>query len=397
MSESNPKYSIKTLFQAWIKFYLIVLCLILLSNHFIACKSIKNTNSVSHDYSAYQSILDSIYNSHPESIGIMAHIEAPEKGISWSGCKGYSESIHKVSLQPDQPALIASSIKTYISATILRLEEQGHLSIEHASKKYLSKKTIELFESDGYDMENIKIKHLLSHTSGIKDYADKEYLNWIDKNQKHRWTRDEQLELTIKKGDPLGAPEDLFSYADANFLLCTELIENVTKKPFYTSIRELLRYQELGFSDTWFPTLENKNPNTKSLVHQYWAEKNWDSYDHDISWDLYGGGGIATTTKELAQLSYQLFNGNIINDQNTFSKIYTKISTKDGEDVGYCLGLTEGETLGYKSYGHGGFWGTVVLYYPKLNTSISVYVLDRSEGKLRKNILEALVQELSKN
>ncbi len=148
--------------------------------------------------------------------------------------------------------------------------------------------------------------------------------------------------------------------------------------------------------NTWFPTLEPQNEQTKPLVHQYWGEKNWDSYNHDISWDLYGGGGIATTTKELAQFSYNLFNGKIIKDKNTLNQIFTKIETKDGKDNKYGLGLSIGNVKGYTSYGHGGFWGTVVLYFPEMDTSIAVFILERDERILRKNVLEALVLELTK-
>lgn len=361
---------------------------------FTSCATTKNDSSIKKDYAKFQNIVDSIYQNNPESIGIMVHIESPKKGISWSGSAGYSDAENRVKLSPYQPALIASSIKTYVSAAILRLQEQNELSIEDPIKDHLTNRTIKLFDSDGYDLDRIKIKHLLSHTSGIEDYANNQYLDWVDKNQKHRWTRDEQLELTVKVGNPLGEPEDIFNYADANYLLSTEIIENVTKKPFYTSIRELLKYEELGFSNTWFPTLETKNQHTKSLVHQYWGEKNWDSYNHDISWDLYGGGGIATTTKELAQFSYDLFNYRIIKNKNTLHRIFTPIETKDGKNNKYGLGLSIGDVNGYTSYGHGGFWGTVVLYFPKLDTSIAVYILERDEGKLRKNVLEALVSKL---
>ena len=360
-----------------------------------SCATTKNGNVKSNRYSEYQNIIDSIYQHNPESIGIMAHIESPKKGISWSGSVGYSDAENETKLDPDQPALIASSIKTYISATILRLQEQNKLSIEDAIKNHLTNRTIKLFESDGYDLDGIKIKHLLSHTSGIEDYANDAYLDWVDKNQKHRWTRDEQLELTIKVGEPLGKPGDSFNYADANYLLCTEIIENVTKQPFYESIREFLRYEELGFSNTWFPTLETKNKQTKPLVHQYWEEKNWDSYDHDISWDLYGGGGIATTTEEMAQFSYDLFNYKIINDKKTLSQIFTPVKTKDEKDNKYGLGLSIGNVKGYTSYGHGGFWGTVVLYFPQLDTSIAVFILERDRGILRKDVLEELVLQLA--
>ncbi len=368
----------------------------------IGCKtSVKNTGTTLF-YADCQSAIDSVYTANPEAIGIMVHIESPKNNLSWSGCSGYSNKVETKKLISDQPALIASCIKPYISATILRCQELGLLSIEDSMNQHLTEETIQLFEKAGYDFGSIKIKHLLSQTSGIKEYVDKDYLHKINKNQKHRWTREEQLRLTVSKGKPLGYPEEVWSYSDANFLLCTEIIESVTNKPFYTAIRELLKYKELGFKNTWFPTLEKPNPNTKPMVHQYWDSWNWDSHEMDPSFDLYGGGGIATTTEELAKFSYNLFQGNIIEDLITLNKIFLKIIPSEGEETNYFLGLRGGMINGFTSYSHGGFWGTNFLYLPELETSIAVYVLEKDEpqlvyGDIPKLLVKRLVKQLVKN
>ncbi len=365
----------------------------------VGCKDTEeNSQAASTDKESrnFQSIVDSIYRENPESIGIMVHIESPKNGISWSGSSGYSDKENKTELFADQPALIASSIKTYISASILRLHEQGKLSIDDTIGSHLTQKTSELFEKDGYNLDRITIKHLLSHTSGIQDYANEAYLNWIDDNPKHRWTRDEQLILTTKVGDPLGEPQAIFNYSDANYLLCTEIIEQVTQKPFYEAISVLLKYDEFHFKNTWFPTLEDKPITAKDLVHQYWSERSWDSHNMDISFDLYGGGGIATTTKELAQFSYNLFTHKIIEDSAVLKLLSTEIKTEDGKNNNYGLGLSLGKTNGLTRYGHGGFWGSQVFYFPKLDLSISVFVLERDvKGKVIKQTMELLLNELS--
>ncbi|MEO0405024.1 MAG: serine hydrolase, partial [Bacteroidota bacterium] len=344
----------------------------------------------------FQLVLDSIFEQFPESVGILAHVECPDQGISWSGGIGASEKLGSQPIHPDQPALIASSIKTYVSATILRLQEEGALYINDSISNYLSAETTDLFKSDGYDFNNIKIKHLLSHTSGIEDYANQEYIDWIDQNQTHRWTRNEQLQRAVAVGDPLGEAGDIFSYADANYLLCTEIIEQVYGKPFYTAMRELLKYEELGLTTTWFPTLEDQPEGSKEMVHQYWDEMNWDSYNHDISWDLYGGGGIATTTREMSEFSYHLFNGEIIEDPEVLGLMSTPLPRKDGLGENYCLGLVTSEEKGLTALGHGGFWGTVVQYFPELNASVSVFCLNRStRGQVNPFVMQELVTALN--
>lgn len=363
----------------------------------VSCKSSNRESSVSKTkeiYERYQGVIDSIYKVNPATNGIMVHIEVPQQCISWSGCVGYSDKKEKTALTPDEPALIASSIKPYVAATILRLVEREELNIDDPIGNYLTEKTIKLFESDGYDLDSIRIKHLLAHRSGIYNYANQEYLNMIDNDRQHRWTRDEQLALSIQMGERLGPPADTFVYADANFLLATEIIETVYEAPFYLAMRELLHYESQGLVHTWFPTLEKPNPDTKPLVHQYWSSRGWDSHEIDPSFDLYGGGGIATTTKELALFYYNLFNGYIIKDRSVLNQIFTKVFPADKNDNGYCLGIVETYSDGHKSYGHGGFWGTRVEYFPEYDASISLYVLDRDMGLLRRDIIDSLAKEL---
>ena len=135
-----------------------------------------------------QAVIDSFYVVSPASVGIMVHIESPEQQISWSGAVGYSDKNTKVPLEADQPALIASNIKTFVSATILRLVEDGKLSIHQPIKKFLTDKTKKLFEKGGYNLDSIRIEHLLSHTSGIQNYANQFYIDFINNNKNYRCT-----------------------------------------------------------------------------------------------------------------------------------------------------------------------------------------------------------------
>lgn len=339
----------------------------------------------------FQQFIDSVYNENPGAVGIMVHVEAPGRSISWSGAAGISDTATKSPLDPGQPALIASSIKTYVSAAILRLAEQGKLTTEQPVGGLLTEKTRKLFEGGGYDLEAIRIKHLMSHTSGIRDYANDSYIDFIDSNKTYRWTRDEQLEWTIRAGDPLGGPGDTYSYTDANYLLLTEIMEQLTGKPFYTAMRELLRYAELDLNDTWFPTLEEEPEGVLPLARQYWSEQGWDSYSVDISVDLYGGGGIACPTGDLARFSWNLFNANIIRDTAVLNLIYTEVPTRDPEPANYYLGLAPSVYRGLTGYGHGGFWGTTVLYFPDFNASIAVYVLERDRRGLIRPVMGRIV------
>lgn len=365
---------------------------------FLSCKEEKTAPTIEkNNTQVFQSILDSIYNENKDAIGLMVHIEAPDKNISWSGAVGISDKNTKATLSKDHPVLIASNTKTYVSVAILRLIEKSKFSLNSSIDELLSNETNTLLKTDGYNTSTITIEHLLSHTSGIYDYAGTDnYMTRITEDPKHRYTRNEQLQMAMTMGDPLGLSGDVFSYADTNYLLLSEIIEQITKKPFYTSIKELVNYDKLGMNATWFSTLEKYPENLKPLAHQYWTSKKFDSYEIDHSFDLYGGGGIASTSKDLAVFSQSLFNGKIFRQPKALELIYTKANPKQPMEGDYYLGLSSIDINGIKGFGHGGFWGTAVNYFPKINTSIAVFVLDRDKRVLRLDINNEIVKAISK-
>ena len=368
---------------------------------FLGCKEtsrkpqvLSNTENTSQ---VFQSILDSVYNENKKTVGLLVHVESPKHGISWSGASGFSDK-DKSELQPDHPFLIASNTKTYVSAAILRLVEQSKLDLNQAIDTLIFDKTKALLRNDGYKTDLIKVVNLLNHTSGIHDYAvTDDYMNMLSKNPSHRFTRDEQIKLATTLGDPLGDPGEVFSYADVNYLLLTEIIEGITQKPFYTSIRELLKYKTLGLDKTWFSSLEDYPEETLPLAYQYSTSEGLDSYVLDHSADLYGGGGIASTSSELAVFFYSLFNHKIFDEPSTLDLIYTKADPVQPMQGEYFLGLTPIEVNGVKGFGHNGYWGTVVSYFPDLDASIAIAVLERDHRAIRQNLNEAILLVLKKN
>ncbi len=337
-----------------------------------------------------QAVLDSIYRSDTTVVGLLVHVEAPDRGIAWSGASGRSMK-GGAALDADAPFLIASTIKTYVSATILRLVEEGRLRIDQPVGPLLPRHTRALFTSDGYDLQAITITHLLTHTSGIDSYNLYGFLDSVSAHPMHRWTRDEQLARTVALGHKLAEPGVHFAYADANYLLLTEVIEGRTGMPFTQAMRELLRYDRMGYAHTWMPTLEPMPAGTLPLVHQYWDERQWDSHALDVSMDLYGGGGIATTTSDLARFGQDLFTGKVVHDPAVLASIHTTVTTQDSVQSNYQLGITTEQVGGLVAYGHGGFWGTEVLHFPALNATVSISILERGHRKLRHPMIERVL------
>lgn len=344
----------------------------------------------------FQGQLDSLYQENPEAVGAIIHLECPDKGISWSYAVGVDEKESKKQLSADQPVLIASNTKTYVAASTMRLIEMNKIELNQSIADLLTNKTNRRLKKAGYDLESITMKQLLSHSSGIRDYVDDAYFEWIGENPTYQWTRNKQIKRSLDLGGPLNPSGTKFAYGDINYLLLTEILEQQTGNSFHKAISELLKFDSLNIAHTWFKGLEEVPEKTAALAHQYANKYNWDSYELNPSWDLYGGGGIASTAKDAALFYQHLFEGNIIKESALIDSMVTYVLPPEMSK--YCLGLFCFDFV-TPLYYHGGWWGTDVAYSPVANATISMFTLEKSKrgefAKLSREILEALALENS--
>lgn len=361
----------------------------------VSCKTSRNIDLSKGD--RFQKNIESIYSSNQEVVGVLAHIEYPKGNLSWNGAVGYANKETKKKVNPNQPILIASNTKTFVSATILRLKEEKKLNLNSPIDIYLSDKTKKVMANTGYDLKEIKISHLLSHTSGINDFVESPiFEKKLEAEPKYRWTRYEQIEIAILQMNKIGEPGHQYKYSDTNYLLLTEMIEQITGIEFHKAIRQLLDFEKNGINSTWFEGLESAPNGTLPISHQYIGEWGIDTYDIDKSFDLYGGGGLASTSSDLSLFVHKLFNNEIFKAPETLNLLLTKVETELSSNDDYRFGIWKSTLNDKIVYGHGGFWGTMVYHIPELNATISVAILNKDKSYLRKEIAELLLKEIEK-
>src|SRR5262249_28581674 len=145
----------------------------------------------------------------------------------------------------------------FVAAATLRLVESGRVRLDAAIERYLAPSTLALLREGGYDTRAILVRHLLTHTSGLFDYAeDPAYQQFVLSHGGHRWTRAEQLRWAVEHGKPYSAPGKEFHYADTGYILLGELLQRATGKGLGPALRGLLGYQRLGLRRTYLETLE---------------------------------------------------------------------------------------------------------------------------------------------
>ena len=358
----------------------LILVLILLTGVF-SCKE----KSVSKE-AKLQTLLDSIYKKHPNGIGFILHVEAPNQNISWGSAVGHSNRKTKDPLKKGQPGQIASITKTFVSATIFRLIENGKLSLYEPIKTLVPERTKIIMIEHGYDLDSITIAHLLSHRGGMPSMVTKRWREILKQNLQYTWTRDEQIKDAFLMNDK-GKIGD-FEYSDLNYSLLSEIIEETTGTLFHNAIRNLLRFEEIGLDNTWFYSLEPDPKGTKERFQQYKESRNWVStYDESPTWGLFGAAGLVSTAEDLAKFSQALASGKIYDNPETLSLMISDLRGLDNtfEDIGHGMefsmrmgiDLIKGSDL--IIYGFNGYWGASMYHFPELNASFGFHQLNADE------------------
>lgn len=264
-------------------------------------------------------------------------------------------------LRDDTTFRVASNTKTYVAATVLRLWEDGKLQLDQSIRVHVDPSIIEALDKDGYDTAKITVRQLLAHTAGLADHAQtKQFLEFIQSRPDHAWTRASQVEALVNWTDPLSAPGARFNYSDDGYCLLGNIIERITGKPLAAAVRSTLDFDKLGLTATYWETQEPAAAAAGPRAHQFLMGR--DTYAWNPSLDMFGGGGLVSTPRDLARFLAALFEGRVFRRPETLRAMISS----DGlpADSPYRLGIFETEVGGVKAYWHSGFWGTAALYVP---------------------------------
>jgi len=364
-----------------------------------SCSNSVDTSDQGIDYTdMFDSLLkENVDHSMGSVPGVSMSIISPYIKAPWSGAAGFADKELNIELHADQPFRIASVTKTYVAASILRLHEMDSLSIHDPIALHLPNHILSMLESGGYEPEEILIRHCLNHTSGLLDYifSSELFINECIKNPKRRWSREDQLNIAMTTGEKYGEPGEKTVYSDTGYILLGEIIEKFYLGDFAKGLRTLLKYDELGLASTWLETLEEHELENHPVVYRYFRGQ--DATDWDASIDLYGGGGLMSTTRDLAEFMHSLFNDKVFDNSKTIDLMLStpvNISAKDSKDKRktpfYNFGLWTVKVYGDDVHLHNGYWGSTMVYIPKYETSIAINATRGKADRLIKKVISVV-------
>lgn len=333
--------------------------------------------------------LDDFLHAHPAFPGVVMTVRAP--GFAWTGAAGVADRASRKPLATDATFRIASVTKTFTAAAILRLVENGKLALDEPIAKHLSSASVALLREGGYDVDAIRVRHLLSHTSGLYDFAeDKDYQAYVVSHPRHRWTRAEQVRFAMIHGKPLSRPGIEEHYSDTGYVLLGEMLERLTGRGLAAAYRTLLHFERLELDETYLETLEPGAAHAKPRAHQYLGTI--DTTAVDPSFDLYGGGGLVSTVDDLARFYRALLGGRVFEKPATLRTMLGKPFPAHPTDLG--LGIFFLRVGGETCWWHNGFWGINVVHCPGSGMTIAS-MANQANGFIEPTLrLQATVHDL---
>lgn len=268
----------------------------------------------------------------------------------------------------DTPLRIASNTKTFVAATILRLHEQGRIDLDAPIAPLLDPALVRILEADGYRTGTITVRQLMSHSAGLYDQgSDPRFIKRVLADPDHRWTRAELVGLTTDYADPQSAPGTEFLYSDAGYILLGDIVERLTGKPLAAAVREQLGLDRLGLGATWWEIAEAAPAGAPARAHQY--IDGVDATAVHPSFDLFGGGGLLMSARDLALFTAALFEGRVFDRPETLATMLEPGPHRGAE--GYRLGMIVRQADGREIYFHTGFWGTAAYYDPRTRRAVA--------------------------
>ena len=258
--------------------------------------SIDTTISLSKEQKEKAFRLDTLFSNLSKSNAFNGNILIAENGkIIYKKSIGVSNQKENTLLNDSSLFQLASVSKTITATLTLKLIVEKKLNLEDNVKKHLP----------DFPYSGIKIKHLLSHRSGLGNYIY--FTGDFVTDKADKLTNEEIYKLIIVNKPPVYfEPDRQFNYNNTNYMLLALICERVSKSNFKTLCKEKI-FNTCGMKNTFFSDEISTHKNKTQGYTFSMREVEGDMFDY-----VWGDKGIYTTTYDLLLFEEAYFNGKII-------------------------------------------------------------------------------------
>lgn len=238
--------------------------------------------------------------------------------------KGYGAANleYDTPITPKTVFQIASVSKQFTAFSIYLLEKQGKISLEDDIRKYVP-------EVPDFG-KTVRIKHLLAHTSGIRDQWS--LLTLAGWRMDDIMTTQQILKIISRQKELNFEPGSQYSYSNSGYTLLAEVAARVSGKTFAEYTKENI-FAPLGMNDTQF--YDDANRIVKNRADSY--EKLNGAYQKkNLNHSAVGATGLLTTVEDLGKWALN-FENPTVGDAELIRRFNTPSLLNNGQPVLFAV------------------------------------------------------------
>jgi CubicO group peptidase (beta-lactamase class C family) len=209
--------------------------------------------------------------------------------LAHAGAAGYRELASKAPVDADTVFRIASMTKSFTAMSILKLRDEGKLSLDDPAERYVPELAALVYPTT--DSPRITVRHLLSHAEGFPEDNP-----WGDRQLADS---DAQLAEMIRGGIPFShAPGLAYEYSNYGFAILGRIVARVSGGPYLDYVTSNI----LGPLDMSSTTLEPASVPANRLAHGYrWEDEQWKEEPQLPNGAFGSMGGMLTSVRDLSR------------------------------------------------------------------------------------------------
>lgn len=339
-----------------------------------------------YDMTEVTSTVDSIFEpwDHSERPGCAVGV-ARDGQTLFSKAYGMADLEHHV---PNTSATIfeAGSIsKQFVAAAIGLLVQDDSLSLDDDVREYVP-------ELPDYG-ETITLRHLLTHTSGLRDWGSVAAISgWGRSSRTH--DHDHVLDILNRQNKLNFPPGERYSYSNSGYNLAAIIVGRVSDQSFAEFSEERI-FQPLGMTSTQWRDDYTRIVEGRSTAYSAENDSSF-SINRPIE-HVHGNGGLLTTVHDLLIWNEALESGRL-GGPELVEMMHETGRLNNGRSISYALGLVHGRSHGVPVVSHTGATSGYRAYlarYPEQRLSVSLLcnVSNASPGSLGEQVAEVFLGE----
>jgi CubicO group peptidase (beta-lactamase class C family) len=268
---------------------------------------------------------------------------------------------------PNSPATVfdlCSISKQFTAACVVLLAEEGKLSLDDDIRKWIP-------EMRDYGTK-ITLRHLLNHTSGIRDSNGLIVAANMD-GMSTAWEPQQIFDLIFRQKALNFIPGEKFSYSNSNYDLLAEIVRRISGRTIGQFAEERI-FQPLGMKHTFY--YEKLRQVVKNRATGYDFAPDSMLYTSGFCDRIYGvgSGGVHSTAGDLALWNDNLYR-NKLGGPHFLETMLTRPVLTSGDTSDYACGLQIGNHRGLPAVSHGGgqpgFMHNMI-YFPRQKITIVI-------------------------